>query len=521
MIVTLAGPGAGKTTNLIKQIIAVIPELKANREAAVITYTNASADDLKRKLKREIDIPHNLFIGTIHSFLFRYYIQPFAHEKGYRTSNTVIVEKLSDEGVDWIDKWATENIPDIVQRKIIINGKKGSIRNKQIEAAAKKGIYTYDAIVKISKTLSEDSNISKAISNRLQFLFVDEYQDIDKYGHNIVMNLFKRKKTEIFLVGDPDQSIYRFRYDQSQIGELAPKDGKQPLREMIALCEHDKAEKRELLINHRSSKEIVDFANRYGTLTNQTAEKGNLCPVMMITDALPDDIYRKFIDIGKKYDCKSYYILAKKNKTLEKYLKLTFETNTPRIKEYDLKQIIDFFVAASGLSRREFIETYEFSRLQLRRIAVGTRTALEKKDISFTDSARLCKELARDLYGKNITFKRDIVLDEKGKKIVYGFKSSDENDEMIKDDCIRCLSIHKSKGLEADAVLVIAQNEKEFLKWLNMTKNGMKSDTDEDFRLGYVAFTRARKVLLIACADKVDISKINNSVNIETDYCLK
>ena len=74
MIVTLAGPGAGKTTDLIRQIIAAIPKLKANREAAVITYTNASADDLKRKLKREINLPHNLFIGTIHSFLFRYYM---------------------------------------------------------------------------------------------------------------------------------------------------------------------------------------------------------------------------------------------------------------------------------------------------------------------------------------------------------------------------------------------------------------------------------------------------------------
>lgn len=124
MIVTLAGPGAGKTTDLIKQIIAALPELKANREAAVITYTNASADDLKRKIKQEIVLPHNLYIGTIHSFLFRYYIQPFAQEKGYKTSNTVIVEKLSDEGVDWIDSWASKKITDIFQRKKIINGKK-------------------------------------------------------------------------------------------------------------------------------------------------------------------------------------------------------------------------------------------------------------------------------------------------------------------------------------------------------------------------------------------------------------
>jgi DNA helicase-2/ATP-dependent DNA helicase PcrA len=62
---------------------------------------------------------------------------------------------------------------------------KQSRRNCQIEAAAKKGIYTFDGIIKIAKLLSEDRQISKAISNRLQYLFVDEYQDIDKYGHLI------------------------------------------------------------------------------------------------------------------------------------------------------------------------------------------------------------------------------------------------------------------------------------------------------------------------------------------------
>lgn len=204
----------------------------------------------------------------------------------------------------------------------------------------------------------------------------------------------------------------------------------------------------------------------------------------------------------------------RKNNTLKSYSKFVHESNITGIKEYDLSQIIDSFVAASGLSRRELIETYEFSKLQLRRIAVGTRIALEKKDISYEDSPQFCKDLASDLYGKNIFFKLDTTPDEKGKKIVYGFEPSDGNDEVIKGDGIQCLSIHKSKGLEADAVLVIAQNEKEFLKWLNMTKSNMKSDTDEDYRLGYVAFTRARKVLLIACSDKVDISNIKKSVNI-------
>ena len=100
--------------------------------------------------------------------------------------------------------------------------------------------------------------------------------NISIYGHNIVMLLEKRKTTEISVVGDLDQSIYRFRYGQSQIGERAPAKNKQPVRqlEISELCE-----KRKLLVNHRSSKEIVEFINRYCTLDKQKSEKGKFCKI--------------------------------------------------------------------------------------------------------------------------------------------------------------------------------------------------------------------------------------------------
>lgn len=158
MIVTLAGPGAGKTTDLIEQIESVLSTVDANREIAVITYTNASSDELKSKLIKNQNFPQNLFVGTIHSFLFRYYIQPFAQELGYKTSATTIVDKFSDAGVGWIDEWAKKKI-DISRRSLTIKTMKQSRRNCQIDAAAKKGIYTFDGIIKIAKKLSEDKQI--------------------------------------------------------------------------------------------------------------------------------------------------------------------------------------------------------------------------------------------------------------------------------------------------------------------------------------------------------------------------
>ena len=50
MKLTLAGPGSGKTTDLVKQIKSAVSHLKQNKEMAVITYTNASVDDIKEKM---------------------------------------------------------------------------------------------------------------------------------------------------------------------------------------------------------------------------------------------------------------------------------------------------------------------------------------------------------------------------------------------------------------------------------------------------------------------------------------
>ena len=150
MIVTLAGPGAGKTTDLIEQIDTVLSKVDNNREIAVITYTNASADDLKKKLIKNQKQSHNLFVGTIHSFLFRYFILPFAQTLEYKTSSTTIVDQLSELGIEWIDKWAEKKIDF---PRYAVKAMKQSKRNYQIEAAAKKGVYTFDGIIKIAKEL--------------------------------------------------------------------------------------------------------------------------------------------------------------------------------------------------------------------------------------------------------------------------------------------------------------------------------------------------------------------------------
>jgi DNA helicase-2/ATP-dependent DNA helicase PcrA len=75
-------------------------------------------------------------------------------------------------------------------------------------------------------------------------------------------------------------------------------------------------------------------------------------------------------------------------------------------------------------------------------------------------------------------------------------------------------SIHSAKGLEATSVLVIAYSNNELKKWLDF--EAANNELDDDFRLGYVAFSRARDMLCIACLEQIsqDLVKKLKSLNI-------
>lgn len=511
MVLTLAGPGSGKTTDMVEQIKNNMELLNANREMAIITYTNASVDDIKKKLMLEVVVPPNVFVGTIHSFLVRYFIKPYAEYIGYKSNPIMIVDRFSNVGLEWVEEWVKRKYPDSskseqknIENRIILNR-----RSKAMQAAAKKGIYTYDSIIGISRELSGKKNIIQSIGNKLQFLYIDEYQDISKYAHNIILKIEKAKHTKIYVVGDPDQSIYRFRYGNSQIGERAPDGAKQPIRELMDM-DASKCQKRNLLINHRSSEEIVKFINQYSTLEDQKPEKGEVCKIQFISAKNIDKIVEKFDKVCGSYQCKSKLIVAKNNDTLEKFCDIVFEgLMEENRKMKDSKSIQDFIISSSGLNYNIFMDRYDFTPFELKKIVIGIKKVLSKypqKDILEIASA-----LSNKLYGKKITFSNSCYFDDKGKIQNYNFFSGND-EEIFGNDEIKILTIHKSKGLEADGVLVIAENRKQFFKWLNMRSNDLKNEKDEEYRLGYVAYSRAKRVLALACLEKIIFTELSEDI---------
>lgn len=67
----------------------------------------------------------------------------------------------------------------------------------------------------------------------------------------------------------------------------------------------------------------------------------------------------------------------------------------------------------------------------------------------------------------------------------------------------RFSTIHKAKGLEADAVLVVAKTNNDITKWLVRDRDERMADKQDKCRLGYVAFSRARECLAIGCLQEL------------------
>lgn len=73
------------------------------------------------------------------------------------------------------------------------------------------GYIDYQGIIILStKILQEQEYVRKCISAKYPWLIIDEYQDLGKPLHEMVMSLFTKTDIKIFAVGDPDQSIYGF-----------------------------------------------------------------------------------------------------------------------------------------------------------------------------------------------------------------------------------------------------------------------------------------------------------------------
>ena len=233
----LAGPGSGKTSVITHRVRQLIETYKADPSGIlVITFTRAAADEMKGRFH---ELTENRYaavtFGTFHAVFFK--ILKYAY--GYTGRDIispqkqweVIREILYASGGEIEDE--NEFIPALLSEFGLVKGNRMDLAHyhsglcaadlfrelfqKYHERLRRERLLDFDDMLRLCMELfTERADILSAWQRKYEYILIDEFQDINLLQYQI-MQLLARPQNNLFIVGDDDQSIYRFRGARPEI----------------------------------------------------------------------------------------------------------------------------------------------------------------------------------------------------------------------------------------------------------------------------------------------------------------
>ncbi len=268
----VAGAGSGKTTVLMARIEYLLNELGIEPDRILaITFTNKAAREMKERLLKQVpDQADRVRISTIHAFCARM-LREDAPSLGYPRDFRILdaedqkaiirkaLKKLSLSPKDYkpaailgmISNRKTKGVTwqqAIDQAKSRTMMDEAEIYREYMQAKDEmKAMDFDDLLIKADALLKTDPRVRTKWQNRLDYLHVDEFQDVDPIQYSIIRQLV-RDDAILAVVGDPDQTIYTWRGASIDIILNFEKDF-QPSRTIL------------LRENYRSSAPILQASN--------------------------------------------------------------------------------------------------------------------------------------------------------------------------------------------------------------------------------------------------------------------
>ncbi len=268
-MMVLAGPGSGKTYVITSRAKALIEKHHVDpNHILVITFTKAAAVEMQQRFERLMGKQHTgVQFGTFHAVFF----QILRYAYGFSAANIIREEEKAqffrelirhmeldlDDEKDFIsgiesevslvkgdmlslDHYYSMNCSEEIFKKIYHAYDDYLRRHNQLDFE--------DMLVFTYELFSQRKDILGLWQKKFQYILIDEFQDINTLQYKIIQMLAK-PQDNLFIVGDDDQSIYRFRGAKPEIMLNFEKD-------------YPKAKRVLLDINYRSTKEIIDSAGR-------------------------------------------------------------------------------------------------------------------------------------------------------------------------------------------------------------------------------------------------------------------
>jgi DNA helicase-2/ATP-dependent DNA helicase PcrA len=262
-MMVLAGPGSGKTAVIVARAVHLVNECKIPPgNLLVITYSRAAASEMKRRFVLNFeDVPPVTF-GTFHSVFYRILTSFMADVSviGEGERRNVVRACLAESGYDTDEDFISALLTEmsLVRNELYDMAHYHAVTIG--DADFKRVFLRYENYKRENNTIDFDDmlcrsyeyllNNPKALQiwrKRFTYIMVDEFQDINKVQYEAV-RLLTAPGNNLFIVGDDDQSIYRFRGSRPEFLLNFPFDF--PGTKQVTLD-----------VNYRSTDTIIQFAN--------------------------------------------------------------------------------------------------------------------------------------------------------------------------------------------------------------------------------------------------------------------
>ena len=282
-LLILAGAGSGKTRVLTHRIAYLIEELGVNPwNILAITFTNKAAGEMRQRVDDLVGIgSESIWVSTFHSMcvrILRRFIDRLGYDNRftiYDTDDQKTLMKAVCKKVD-ID---TKQFKERMLLSVISSAKNEMILPEEFELNAggdfaqlkiAKVYREYEAQLKANNALDFDDLLVRTVQllqtqpdvredyqERFRYIMVDEYQDTNTVQFKLV-SLLAGKYRNLCVVGDDDQSIYKFR--GANIRNILDFEKEYPDAKVIKLEQ-----------NYRSTGNILNAAN--GVISNNKGRK--------------------------------------------------------------------------------------------------------------------------------------------------------------------------------------------------------------------------------------------------------
>ena len=283
-LLILAGAGSGKTTVLVNRISYILRSgLCKPWNILAITFTNKAAGELKERICNTVpEGGADIWAATFHSTCARI-LRRYGDRLGYSSHFTVYATDDQKRLVKEIMKQLQIDEKQLPVRSVLSDISKAKDKmltpqqmKKDAEYDSRKvfvaKIYEiYQSRLKTADAMDFDDLLCKAVElfeqepeilgfyqNQFKYIMVDEYQDTNKVQYKFV-SMLAQKYGNICVVGDDDQSIYKFR--GATIENILSFEKTFSGARVIRLEQ-----------NYRSTQNILDAAN--GVISNNTIRKG-------------------------------------------------------------------------------------------------------------------------------------------------------------------------------------------------------------------------------------------------------